>query len=179
MNTLDIKLYGAARCHKTQFYIDHLNDEKLDFTFIDVEAKEENAEELRSLYKSGRLNFPTILIGDKRLRNPSLKKLTKYIAKMNDESGNELTSLIHDEKKRQFRLPIENEIGIVRYEKRDETFYLIHAEVPFALRGKGYGKVLVETTFEHIEKMGWKAVAICPYIKVVARRSDKWSKIIG
>jgi len=55
---------------------------------------------------------------------------------------------------------------------------LNHSEVPYNLRGQGIGKVLVEKTFEQLTKEGYKAVAICSYIKVVARRSDKWSTII-
>lgn len=50
--------------------------------------------------------------------------------------------------------------------------------MPYNLRGQGIGKVLVEKTFEQLTKEGYKAVAVCTYIKAVARRSDKWSKII-
>ena len=38
----------------------------------------EAAEELRSLYETGKLNFPTILVNEKKLRNPTDKELIKW-----------------------------------------------------------------------------------------------------
>ena len=76
-----IKLYGAERCHKTKYYQKFLKDRNLNFTFLDVEIDENNAEELRALYQNRKLNFPTITIGSKKLRNPSDKDLSKWINK--------------------------------------------------------------------------------------------------
>lgn len=77
----NIKLYGTARCHKTQYYQKLLGQLNLDYTFLDVESNERNREELRSLYKNRKLNFPTITIGEKALRNPSDMELNKWIGK--------------------------------------------------------------------------------------------------
>lgn len=77
----EIRLYGAARCHKTQFYMDFFQNKKLDFTFLDVEESEEAAEELSNLYENRKLNFPTILIKDKKLRNPRTEEIEKWLAK--------------------------------------------------------------------------------------------------
>lgn len=74
-----IKVYGAARCHKTQFYLNYLKNRNLDFTFLDVEKDPHAATELRSLYTTGRLNFPTILIKGKKLRNPRIEELEKKL----------------------------------------------------------------------------------------------------
>lgn len=76
-----IKLYGTARCHKTQYYKRFLEDLEMGYNFLDVELNEANAEELRSLYENGKLNFPTITIGEKKLRNPSDTDLKKWIEK--------------------------------------------------------------------------------------------------
>lgn len=78
MSRKDIRLYGAKRCHKTQFYIQLLSERNLDFEFLDVEKEETAAQELRALYKTGKLHFPTILIKDKRLRNPSVEEIEKW-----------------------------------------------------------------------------------------------------
>lgn len=79
---VDIKLYGAERCHKTQYYKTFFVTRNLDYVFLDVEANLSFAEELRSLYVNRKLNFPTITIGEKKLRNPSDKDLIKWIAKL-------------------------------------------------------------------------------------------------
>ncbi|MGK0413001.1 MAG: arsenate reductase-like glutaredoxin family protein [Polaribacter sp.] len=74
-----IKLYGTERCHKTEYYKTFLERRTLEYTFLDVEQHKENAEELRNLYENRKLNFPTITINDKKLRNPSDKELQKCI----------------------------------------------------------------------------------------------------
>ena len=76
---MKITIYGADRCHKTQHYIRFLKEHNLDFVFLDVEKHEEHAEALRSLYTNGKLNFPTITINTKKLRNPNDKELLKWI----------------------------------------------------------------------------------------------------
>jgi arsenate reductase-like glutaredoxin family protein len=81
-NSLKIKLYGTDRCHKTQFYINFLNETRLQFEFLDVEVNEDHANELRGLYENNTLNFPTITIGTKKLRNPHTNVLQKWLDKL-------------------------------------------------------------------------------------------------
>ena len=79
--TNSIKLYGAERCHKTQYYKTFFETRNLEYTFLDVETNSENAEELRNLYENRKLHFPTITIHNKRLRNPTDNELLKWIEK--------------------------------------------------------------------------------------------------
>ena len=79
-----IKLYGASGCHKTTYYQLVLDDFGLPYDFLDVEQNEDHAEELRGLFENRRLNFPTITIGEKKLRNPSDTDLKKWIEKSKD-----------------------------------------------------------------------------------------------
>ena len=51
------------------------------FTFFDVEENEDDAEALRNLYENRRLNFPTIVIKGKKLRNPNDNELLKWLEK--------------------------------------------------------------------------------------------------
>ncbi len=78
-----IKLYGSKNCHKTNYYISELKKYKLEFRFLDVIKNKEYAEELKSLYKTKKLNFPTILVDGKKLRNPNDKELKKWLIKKN------------------------------------------------------------------------------------------------
>ena len=79
----NIRVYGAERCHKTQYYLNFLRKRQLPFIFLDVEKSQAHAEELRKLYSSGKLNFPTIMVKDKKLRNPRDKELEKWLSKKN------------------------------------------------------------------------------------------------
>jgi glutaredoxin len=87
-----IKLYGAAGCHKSTYYQLVLDDLGFSYQFLDVEQNKDHAEALRNLYENRRLNFPTITIGKKKLRNPYREELEKWLNKLipttlDDSSG--------------------------------------------------------------------------------------------
>ncbi len=76
---MEVKLYGAERCHKTQYYKTFLEARHINYVLLDVEINARYAEELRDLYTNRKLNFPTITIGGKKLRNPSVNELEKWL----------------------------------------------------------------------------------------------------
>ena len=175
MNSIpDIKLYGASGCHKTHYYQLLLDKTELPYQFLDVEQNKDHAEALRGLYENRKLNFPTITIGKKKLRNPNKEDLDKWLNKL---IPNRL-KIVHDKESKRFTLDINGETAKVDYIIKNEKLFLVHSEVPYNLRGQGIGKVLVEKTFEKLTELGYKAVAICSYIKAVARRNKNWKLII-
>lgn len=86
--------------------------------------------------------------------------------------------VIHDKAHKQFTMEVDGENANVDYTLKDGKMYLEYSEVPFNIRGQGIGKVLVEKTFEKLTEEGYQAVAVCGYIKSVARNSEKWNAII-
>ncbi|UPS92188.1 MULTISPECIES: glutaredoxin family protein [unclassified Bizionia] len=76
-----ITLFGSENCHKTIYYQNFFESRNLKFTFHDVLMNDNFAQELRNLYPNGNLHFPTILIDEKRLRNPKDKDLLKWLNK--------------------------------------------------------------------------------------------------
>jgi len=91
----------------------------------------------------------------------------------------DISDIIHDPEKSQFKMRIGKFLAIIDYKIRKDKMYLIHSEVPYHLQGKGFGKLLVEKSFAYIEKHNIKAVAVCSYIELIKRRNEKWNKIIG
>jgi len=169
-----IKLYGADHCHKTHYYQLLLDEIGLPYQFLNVEQNEDHAEELRGLYENRKLNFPTITIGNKKLRNPYKEELHKWINKLIPE----ILAIKHDKENHRFILDINGELAKVDYKLKDNKMYLVHSEVPYNLRSQGIGKVLVKKTFEKLTSEGYIAVAICSFIKAVASESEKWKEII-
>ncbi|PHR70062.1 MAG: N-acetyltransferase [Lutibacter sp.] len=86
--------------------------------------------------------------------------------------------IVLDKENKQFTLDINGELAKVEYILKKDKMLLVHSEVPYNLRGKGIGKVLVKKTFEQLTSENFKAIAISSYIKIVAKRSKKWNKII-
>lgn len=173
-NVPEIKLYGAEHCHKTNYYKLILDETKLPYTFLDVEQNKDYAEELRNLYENGKLNFPTITIGKKKLRNPYKEELIKWLYKLIPS----MAKIKHDKENKQFVLPINDEVAKVEYVLKNDIMYLVHSEVPFNLRGRGIGEELVLQTFEKLTEEGYKAVAVCSYIKAVKNKNEYWKNII-
>lgn len=170
----EIKLYGADGCHKTHFYKLLFDACHLPYTFLDVEANKTYNQELSTLYDSGKPNFPTITIGKKKLRNPSKDELTKWINKLIPS----VLEIEHDTTNNRFTMDINGQTALVEYSLGNGKMYLNHSEVPFNIRGRGIGKVLVEKTFEKLTEEGFSAIAVCSFIKAVASRSKKWNTII-
>ena len=169
-----IKLYGAEGCHKTNYYKLVFDEIDLPYEFLDVEVNEDYAEELRSLYENRKLNFPTITIGKKKLRNPYKEEIYKWINKLIPQR----LELKHVKEKKQFIMEINGEIAKVEYSLRNGEMYLNHSEVPRNLRGQGIGKVLIEKTFQKLTEEGYKAIAVCSFIKAVKNKSEHWKSMI-
>lgn len=169
-----IKLYGADGCHKTNYYKLVLDEVDLPYEFLDVEANEDHADELRGLYENRKLNFPTITIGKKKLRNPYKEDIIKWMNKLIPSRLN----IMHDKKNQRFTMEINGELAKVDYTIKDGKMYLNHSEVPYNLSGQGIGKVLVEKTFEKLTEENYAAVAVCSYIKAIKNRSEYWNGII-
>jgi predicted GNAT family acetyltransferase len=89
------------------------------------------------------------------------------------------SELVHDRDQQQFVLCVDGEKAFIDYVFSDGEYRLVHSEVPFALRGRGVGRRLVEETFAAITDEGCRAVAVCSYIRIVARRSEKWRDVIA
>lgn len=89
-----------------------------------------------------------------------------------------MIALKHHKGDKKYTLEINGEEAKVEYLLKEGKMYLVHSEVPYQLRGKGIGKELVLKTFEKLTEEGYKAVAVCRYIKAVKNRDNYWKNII-
>lgn len=170
----EIRLYGAKACHKTRYYQDLLDQIGLPYAFLDVVDHQAYALALRSLYANGKLNYPTITIGTKKLRNPRKEELLTWMQKLIPS----MIALQHDTEARQYVLEINGDRAVVSYEDSNGKRYLMHSEVPHNLRGKGIGKELVLKTFKKLTEEGYKAVAVCSFIRAVRERHPVWKEVV-
>lgn len=88
--------------------------------------------------------------------------------------------IIHDKANKQFVLPLENGLKakVVYTLNNASEISLVYSEVPDQLRGQGIGKELVLKTFEKLTAEGYKATAVCGYVKSVAKGHPEWNAII-
>jgi len=79
--------------------------------------------------------------------------------------------LYHHPDKSQFTLDWSGHTAWIDYDIRQNVWYLLHAEVPAALRGQGVGQVLVEKTYAYLNEHGIKSVPVCSYIQALVKRN--------
>lgn len=69
-----------------------------------------------------------------------------------------------------FTLDWNGYLAWVDYDTRNSVCYLLHAEVPVALRGQGVGQVLVEKTYAYLRQNAIQSVPVCSYIQALVKR---------
>lgn len=90
----------------------------------------------------------------------------------------QLSELQKDTDRKQFFLSVDGHRAFVDYELDGERYRLTYSEVPTALRGRGIGRTLVESTFEAIAAEGRTAIAECSYVRHVATGTDRWEGVV-
>ena len=91
-----------------------------------------------------------------------------------------MAKLTHDREEHRYTLHLDSgKEAYVSYVLNSKIMRLTYSYVPPELRGGGIGKELVEKTFETLTEEGYKAEAVCSYIRVIANRHNKWSTIIN
>ena len=80
--------------------------------------------------------------------------------------------ILHDPETQEFRMQVGDEIAYITYQITDGKMYLNYSEVPVALRGQSIGQTLVKKTYKEIEKLGYEAVPVCSFIRLVAMRNN-------
>lgn len=78
MSQNKITLYGTGWCPKTSMLSNAMQADGYDFDFKNVEDDLNAAEEVKKLY-NGKLKFPTVVIGEKHIKNPSISELLTFL----------------------------------------------------------------------------------------------------
>jgi hypothetical protein len=86
--------------------------------------------------------------------------------------------LINNRDNHSFEMVIDGSRAFVDYKQRDNTYLLIHTEVPEALQGRGVAAALVEKTLTYLEANGFKMRVYCEYIESYLKRHPEWQRLL-
>lgn len=85
---------------------------------------------------------------------------------------------IHHPMENRFTVVLEDgHEAYVTYSQNGDVLKLEHSEVPEALRGKGYGSVMMTAVLHAIEQEGFKVIPVCPYIKHYMGTHKEWTHL--
>ncbi|MFH4557510.1 GNAT family N-acetyltransferase [Vibrio diabolicus] len=67
----------------------------------------------------------------------------------------------------------------VVYNLENNVMHITSTVVPEALRGKGYGKVMMEAVLPEIEALGYQIKPVCPYVIHYMEKKQAWSHLLA
>lgn len=67
----------------------------------------------------------------------------------------------------------------VVYQLENNVMHITSTVVPEALRGKGYGKVMMEAVLPEIEALGYQIKPVCPYVIHHMGKNQAWSHLLA
>ncbi len=169
--TTDITLFGETQCRKTRFYQAALEERGLAYELAEVDKDPEAAKRLADLAGSA-TKFPTFQIKGRKLRNPSLPELDKFLAraKLYDPG------LVHDEEAQKYVRYMAPADAFVSYTWQGERMVLGHIEVDPSFRGSGLGARVAAEVFEHLLAADHEIRLTCPFLRRVAATRAEWRK---
>lgn len=65
----------------------------------------------------------------------------------------------------------------MKFEIKSDVYVITSTKVPEELRGKGYGKVMMEAVLPELEKMGVKVKPVCSYVAHYLERNPQWAHL--
>ena len=78
-----------------------------------------------------------------------------------------------------FELQLDGGIAFVDYRRAAGVVTLVHAEVPAALGGRGYGSQLVRGTLDRLRAEGARVVPLCPFIVAFIERNPAYRDLLA
>jgi uncharacterized protein len=87
--------------------------------------------------------------------------------------------LVHNEAHHSFEIKVEGHRAFIDYIKNDNSYFLIHTEVPADLQGQGIAGALVDKTFRWLDENNFKMRPFCPYVQSYLKRHPEWSRLEG
>ena len=84
-------------------------------------------------------------------------------------------SITDNTAKSRFELPLEGgDVAFVAYRREPDAVWLMHAEVPAHLNGRGIGGRLVKATLDHLRAQGARVVPRCSFIRAFMGRNPQF-----
>lgn len=82
MDKPKLQLYGTDWCPKSSALRNYMQSKWIEFDDFNVETDVQANARVREIYE-GKLKFPTVVVGDDFIKNPTIPQLNEFLKKHN------------------------------------------------------------------------------------------------
>ncbi len=91
-----------------------------------------------------------------------------------------MKKVMHDVENKIFLVDLGSNFNAkVIYQLQNDAMHITSTVVPEQLRGKGYGKTMMEAVLPEIESLGYKIVPVCPYVAYYIEKNKQWARLLA
>jgi len=85
----------------------------------------------------------------------------------------------HNQAAERFETELEGQLGVVAYQRRNDTLVFTHTEVPRQFQGLGVAGKLAHTALEYARNNHLTIVPLCSYMVAYVRRHPEYKMLVG
>lgn len=97
---------------------------------------------------------------------------------MNNQSSKSNLDIIHNQAAKRFETSIDNQIGYISYQERDEKLVYDHTIVPQELGGRGVGSALVKQALDYAREQNKKVVPQCSFVSSYISKHPEYRDLL-
>jgi predicted GNAT family acetyltransferase len=87
-----------------------------------------------------------------------------------ESPGHDQPSVSDNRARSRFELTIDHQTAFLVYERTNDSFTIVHTEVPPELRGRHLGERLVDVAMDFARREGLRTSVLCPFARTYLRR---------
>ena len=96
-----------------------------------------------------------------------------------DDSKLEAGPVRDNPAQRRFEMDTPGGVAFASYRKSGDVFVVNHTETPLAVRGRGYGDVLVKGVLDAIRAEGGQITPLCSFVAIYMRRHPETQDLLA
>ena len=97
---------------------------------------------------------------------------------MNNQSSKSNLNIIHNQTAKRFETSIDNQIGYISYQERDDKLVYDHTIVPQELGGRGVGSALVKQALDYAREQNKKVVPQCSFVSSYISKHPEYRDLL-
>ena len=167
-----VTVLSNSGCSKAKSIFDGLIALGIEPDFVDIDCDTAAQLEFGAMFADGRMKAPSLIIGDKRIRNPAIADLEKFAIR----HGALKPGMLHDEPSQRYVWPMMPSDAFASYVLRDGQMTVGHIEIDKTMRGKGLGRVLARELLQKLVEHDQSVVLTCNFMRKVARENPDFSE---